>query len=887
MMLGPLFAYSQTGKIVGKVIDAQTLKPLAFANVYLSNTTIGTTSSDVGEFTLKNIPLGVTEIVFSFIGYTSQQIKIEVANSNNKPLAILLAPDETQLMEVEVKEGRDKAWEKKLKKFEGIFLGTIPNCKILNPWVIDFRESNGALTAKASQPIEIENRYLGYKIFYQLKSFIYTATQFSITGNSRFVEIETSDQSVALKWTSNRENVYRGSLQHLMKSLLNKEQGSQGFLMYKEKVRGVPRSDNFSAELKNNLAPIDTIGLVSRGTRVNEYRINLKDKIEVHYHYGFTSTSFYTDLNFPVSWIEVRGSSVSINSEGIVLNSVDIAVSGSMAEARIGSILPLDYKPGNLTVVQSPQNILAKRLQEKVYVHTDKPYYYVGESIWFNAYINYQVPALMDTLSKVLYVELIDSEKKIINSLILPIDSGRASSAINIPLNKSGGNYLLRAYTQWMRNYDADQLFVKPIKILNINENADLIPTKPIPNKIIKIAFDTPSYKPRSQVKATLSIDSTQLDGNITGNFSVSIFDETLVVPCEESISIKTNFEITNSPKIVTTEFKYTIEKGLSFKGTYIDKKRKGKKTDLIFLPESLNQVYKTTALPSGEFSLQNILFYDSVKFIVQPAAGKITIANRDTPLLPEPLPKLGMKVITRQKEIVFKIDTTKAKLLEQINVTAKKVVRYENSYAEPDLILNNKDIQNYASAADAIASRVPAFKLVFDQTSWLLVWTRGNITSKDGSPAEPALYIDNVLVVGSSAGDRLIQLNPFAIDRIEVKGMIGSNLGANGANGLISVFTKKAEENTSSNKALPTIKLKGFDREQTFKMPNYNDQSLVIEKDFRTTLYWNPTIKLSTQASTEISFFTSDQEGNKRVVLEGVTANGKAIRAEAVFYVE
>ncbi len=106
---------AQTGKISGRVIDAKTSEPLPFTNVYINNTTIGVTTDTSGKFILPNLPLGATEIVFSFIGYVPQQLKIVVKEMGNNPLAIALTADSQQLSEVAIKSGRDKNWEKQLK----------------------------------------------------------------------------------------------------------------------------------------------------------------------------------------------------------------------------------------------------------------------------------------------------------------------------------------------------------------------------------------------------------------------------------------------------------------------------------------------------------------------------------------------------------------------------------------------------------------------------------------------------------------------------------------------------------------------------------------------------------------------------------------------------
>ena len=49
-----------------------------------------------------------------------------------------------------------------------------------------------------------------------------------------------------------------------------------------------------------------------------------------------------------------------------------------------------------------------KYTQEKVYLHLDKPYYALGDDIWFKAYVVDVKNSAPTTISNILYVELID-----------------------------------------------------------------------------------------------------------------------------------------------------------------------------------------------------------------------------------------------------------------------------------------------------------------------------------------------------------------------------------------------------------------------------------------------------------------------------------------------
>ncbi len=104
---------------------------------------------------------------------------------------------------------------------------------------------------------------------------------------------------------------------------------------------------------------------------------------------------------------------------------------------------------------------------EKVYLHTDKDLFSVGETIWYSGYTVLGAFHQYSLASGVLHVDLINPKNRILVSQTHAIGQGRSSGSIDIPKNLPSGNYKLRAYTQWMRNFDHDFFFTKKITILN------------------------------------------------------------------------------------------------------------------------------------------------------------------------------------------------------------------------------------------------------------------------------------------------------------------------------------------------------------------------------------------------------------------------------------
>jgi hypothetical protein len=121
---------------------------------------------------------------------------------------------------------------------------------------------------------------------------------------------------------------------------------------------------------------------------------------------------------------------------------------------------------------------------ENVYVETDRSDYVAGDSIWFSAFVLENLHMDSTSLSKILYVDLINSDNKLESHLKLLIKNGRSRGNFAINKDAKVGIYRLRAYTQYMRNFQSEYLFEKDIPVHQSNLK-NLIIVNPIIKKSI------------------------------------------------------------------------------------------------------------------------------------------------------------------------------------------------------------------------------------------------------------------------------------------------------------------------------------------------------------------------------------------------------------------
>ncbi|HEB62828.1 MAG TPA: hypothetical protein ENI82_06720, partial [Bacteroidetes bacterium] len=211
--------------------------------------------------------------------------------------------------------------------------------------------------------------------------------------------------------------------------------------------------------------------------------------------------------------------------------------------------------------------------QEKIFVDTDKPYYSTGETIWFKTYLLDGITHLPNAVSTGVYIELINSDNKIIASRNIQIIDGGGKGDFELADSIPAGTYLIRGYSNFMRNFSEDYFFYKEITIL-----------------------DASKEKLSSDIAHTTQVPKSQQSSLSNNKIDVSFFPEggDLIIGMSSKIAIKAVNNFGNSIEVAGKIFDNENLEITSFK-TY------GKGLGLVVLKPELGKEYTAKGIYNNQ----------------------------------------------------------------------------------------------------------------------------------------------------------------------------------------------------------------------------------------------------------------------------------------------
>ena len=338
--------------ITGKIIDAGTKQPLQAASVFAQNTTIGTATGTEGNFKLE-LPVGGYELVVTFTGYQTETRRITTTDAADKNIVIEMRQQQKELQDVVIKSSNEvkDGWEKYGDFFVDNFIGKTENsklCVIKNTSALKFyfNKRRNRLKVLASEPLEIVNSALGYRIKYTLDSFTHEyATQSSIySGYPLFEELQPSTITEKERWEANRLLVYNGSLLHFMRSLYSRKLKEEGFeiqflISFNEMENAIPVKDiyggmNYSKDDSTLIVEVmpnqKNIAIIYNNARPSA--MYLEANPEVSDKFQLSVLSFLPEAR------------IGIEQNGYFFDQNDITINQYLGWKKMADMVPYDFK---------------------------------------------------------------------------------------------------------------------------------------------------------------------------------------------------------------------------------------------------------------------------------------------------------------------------------------------------------------------------------------------------------------------------------------------------------------------------------------------------------------------------------------------------------------
>jgi hypothetical protein len=551
-----------------------------------------------------------------------------------------------------------------------------------------------------------------------------------------------------------------------------------------------------------------------------------------------------------------------------------------------------------------------KAFKEELYISTDRDIYMPGEEVWFKVYKINGLTHSPSDVSKVVYLELLDKNNFPLRQLKVKTDLSSGSSGFFLPDNISSGNYLIRAYTNWMKNFSPDLFFYKTLSVINPFESIDhlklpstdtvdwqskflIIDDKGtrIREKSVlggnnegltyTVTINKPEYKPREKVKILIS--ATDRSGNpVETDMSVSVAKSEIA--SQTGTSGFNGFNLNNGIVAIDSEPRYLPE----LEGHLISGTIRMKVTDepLKNIDVSLAYVGKTARCQftktdnNGQFNFV-VRGSGMNEIVIQPLSSDITgyyvelnqsFSASFSNFKPSTFFLDSSKIVQINNAIVsMQIQNIYEPFRQNSEVTLKN--RVPDFYGRPENTIKMSDYIELTSVREVVKEIIPNVYTLKQNGKYDFKL----INKFRGQPFEnkPLILVDGVPIYDF---EKVLSINSKEIERVDVintRYFFSENI----FDGIVSFITKKG--NLSAMQFDNSIFRQVYEACQLhteFFSPDYSSTILKNSHipDYRNTIYWNPDLRTTIKGKTEIEFFTSDEKAEYTIVVEGISNDGE-----------
>ncbi len=522
-------------------------------------------------------------------------------------------------------------------------------------------------------------------------------------------------------------------------------------------------------------------------------------------------------------------------------------------------------------------NNINKYPKEKIYVHYNNDFLLSGEKLFYKIYC-LEENNQFSPFSKIAYVELIDSDNKSVLQQKVSLTNGIGYGDIFIDTKIKSGAYKLVSYTQWMKN--GKSLFEKDIVIINpfttrIKSTENQNPTKLSNNNNTSLFSNlNETYEKREKLALKLN---KEIISKLNGEFSISI-------KLKDNHSSKRSTIRTNgqnpSNKFFLPELRGSLLKGK------ITTENSAKLSDIkLSLSLSNSKSIPLTAITNdtGEFFFNIEDLNTDVVFI------NILDNNRSDY-------KIELMPFDNGN---YKFNNFKELQLTQEMVNSIKA-RSLYSQIENAYYTVKKDSLLVTPTKTPILDKIKKVYLLDDYTRFSTVretfieviegagfYKKGdtyqiNVTDTDASETlsylPSLLIIDGRIVTDHTSFRSYNSRNIKSISLVTDKYFYGNAI----YQGVVIVDSFKGDyiDSSDSYKKFTVMPV------QPKKLYFFQEHNLKNDRipDFRTQLYWNPSIN---SIEEELTFFTSDVAGQYEINIQGYNKIGQLINLTNVFTVK
>jgi hypothetical protein len=560
---------------------------------------------------------------------------------------------------------------------------------------------------------------------------------------------------------------------------------------------------------------------------------------------------------------------------------------------RETNILAMIVKPTCLTVFiwlmcLATASLFAQEvLPERLHLRTDRSVYHAGEMMWFSiAAFDGATRKPLD-LSKVAYLELLDSANMPVAQSIVGMKQAHGDGSLLIPDVKPGV-YLLVAYTNWMKNFGPDYFVHKEVAIVNgrLSAVAFALQTPNAAsanNNAFGISSDKHVYRTRERV--SLSLDSIWTRNRM----SLSVYrTDSLTPPAyfgAENNGTRDNLRLPSGQRILFPP-EYN---GRILKGRITDRATGAAATGVnVFLTvPGASGFYNSVSDDEGgiKFEITNVTNTDSMIVQAEQRGGRSYVIDMEDPFYKHAQPvtrDMFIVAADRSNTLTDLFVNTQVRDVYDAEHLAKRIDRSRDTsffFGKPDFTYQLDDYTRFSKMEEVFREYVAPVAVNRLGSRFIL---------KVFAPGQHATYAREplVLIDGYPVADinTLFAFDPLKVKKIDV---VNKRYVRSGAvfDGIVYLTTYSGDLNGYPvDSAALIIRDQVITGGLRLSSPVYDSETKRSSRlpDFRNVLYWNPAVDTN-----EISFYTSDVPGTYVAVLQGLSENGEVINASVKFQVK